>query len=100
MRDEHGPADETAVRHALYHAAREGSDEDRMELIVNTVIEVSGSAARASSVRLVLGGDPRSPRLVACHRVADDLARRPDGQWELTRRTIVGDTPGEPASWA
>jgi hypothetical protein len=97
MTDKHRPADETAVRHALYRAARDESDEDCLELIVNTVVEVSGNAARASSVRLVLGGDPRSPRFVACHRIADDLARRPDGQWELTRRTGAGDAPGEPA---
>lgn len=85
-------ANESAIRQTLYRAAANtpGGDQ-QMEIIVNTVIEFHGDLARATSVRLVLGGHPRAPEVVLCDRVQDDLVLGPAGVWEHQRRIVPGE---------
>jgi SnoaL-like domain len=97
MSDDNQPSDRMAVRYALYRNANEAARGTEVELIVNSIIEIDGSRARASSVRLRLGGTDRAPQLVACDRVDDELVRRSDGEWELERRTVAGGPSGDPA---
>ena len=78
--------DQTAVRYALFRAAEEATHGKEVDLIVNTVVEIDGDRAWASSVRLRLGETDRAPQLITCDRIYDELVRLPSGQWKIAPR--------------
>ncbi|GAA1845934.1 hypothetical protein [Actinomadura bangladeshensis] len=83
-------SDVDEVRRAVYRAVRERAvteDPEGLELITNSEVEIIGDSARVTSVRLVLGGAPREPHIVAGERVVDELTRGADGCWTVVGRT-------------
>jgi hypothetical protein len=44
----------------------------------------------------VLGGDPRDPQIVRCHRVIDSLHRDGAGHWHVDARRTEGHAKGQP----
>lgn len=83
-------SDVDEVRRAVYRAVRERAvteDPEGFELTTNSEVEITGDSARVTSVRLVLGGAPREPRIVAGERVVDELTRGADGRWTVVGRT-------------
>jgi hypothetical protein len=82
-----------AVRQALYRAVRDRALPDELEMLTNSEVEIDGDAARVTSIRVVLGGEARDPRVVAGDRVVDELSRGPDGSWVVGRRSVLESAP-------
>jgi len=93
MNEERDSADICEIRQALYRAVRAAGSTDEVEMISNSEVEIMGDTARVSSVRLLLGGDTRAPRILAQGRVRDEFVRAADGRWALRQRSVADDDP-------
>jgi hypothetical protein len=91
--EERESADIREIRQALYRAVRAAGSTDEVEMISNSEVEIRGDTARVTSVRLLLGGDTRAPRILAQGRVRDEFVRGTDGRWAFRQRAMADDDP-------
>jgi probable F420-dependent oxidoreductase len=91
--EERESADIREIRQALYRAVRAAGSPDEVEMLSNSEMEIRGDTARVTSVRLLLGGDTRTPRILAQGRVRDEFVRAADGRWAFRRRAVADHDP-------